>query len=137
MDRVASGALINDRGLIGLFAHVLAMTPLCEVHQCFCSGWTTANFYKSGELVYSLAAIHGNQIRAYSQQGGGDFTVDDARWNVVHDLIEKAQKSAPLTMPIKPPMHISITEDAKPANQALLPTATSVMPPAGQDARQP
>ena len=125
MDRVASGALVDDKGLIELFAHVMASTPLSGAHCCLCSGWSTAYFYKKGEIVCSIAAIHGNQLRVYSPQGGCDFTVDEAHWNAVHDLIEKVRQSAPLTMP-KPPTRISITENTKEANKALVPTPMSV-----------
>ena len=135
-DRAASGALIVDKNVIGKFAEAISKTQLTGSHQCFCTGWLTAYFYKDGKVVYSIAAIHGNQIRVYSEQSGGDFTVEAAQWNAMHDLIELTKTSSPLTMN-PPPKHVTISENAERANQALLPTPMSVTPPAGQEARQP
>jgi hypothetical protein len=131
MERVASGALVDDRSAIESFARVLSTTPLNEAHCCFCCGWSTAYFYKKGEMVYSIAAIHGNQLRVYSLQGGGDFTVDEVHWNAVHDMIEIARLSAPVTMAKNPPKHISIMQDIEKDNKSPEPPPMPVTPATG------
>ena len=96
LDKAPVGIVVTDRAWIERVAKTLARIPLVKANQCLCIGWTTAYFYKGGNEVFSVAPIHGNQLRIYSARGGGDFAVAEKSWNAIADLlVEKTKANHP------------------------------------------
>lgn len=84
---------VNDPEWIKQVSAAIAATSLPRSTHCFCIGWRTAHFYKVGQLAVSVAAKHGNQLRISWPGGGGDYPIDEARWNVVKQALELPQKA--------------------------------------------
>ncbi len=88
-DKPETGVVVTDRAWIEHMGKALGRIPLDRAVECMCEGWRTAYFYDHGALVYSIAAIHGNQLRAHSVRGGGDFPVSEGDWKAISDLIKE------------------------------------------------
>lgn len=78
---------VRDARWIRTVAEAMAEAPLIRSDHCFCLGWKTTRFYRRGEFVMSLAAIHGNQLRITTEHGSGDFPVEAAHWQRVSDAL--------------------------------------------------
>lgn len=79
--------IVQDRPWLENLVTALSGTSFGGADACLCTGWKTAYFYKNGTQIFSLAAIHGHQLRAFSTRGGGDFVVDEQHWKIISDLI--------------------------------------------------
>ncbi len=90
---------IADRSWVESLATALSGTSFDGADACLCAGWKTVYFYKNGTQIFSLAAIHGHQLRAFSTKGGGDFVVDEQHWKQISDLIHAKVPATPPTTP--------------------------------------
>ncbi len=111
---IREGKWMRDANWIRHVSDVIARTPLAEMNHCMCEGWTTAYFYRKNEMIVSIAAIHGNQVRIYTEKGGGDIPVDEAAWKAVKLALE-------------PPKEVKQTEEAE-ADHHRQRSIDSVMP---------
>lgn len=93
-------SVIRDPKWIHQVSEVMRTTPIAHPTTCMCTGWRTAYFYRNGEVVVSLAAIHGNQLRIHSKDVSGDFPIDEVRWALVSAALE-FPKNPP--HPLNPP----------------------------------
>lgn len=97
---VAGGEpFVTNRAWIERVGKALGQTPLLQSNQCFCIGWNTSFFYREGKQVYSLAAIHGNQLRLGSLDGTADYTVDEKHWKAIADLLKEGGRLIPVVKP--------------------------------------
>jgi hypothetical protein len=79
---------VRDAEWIRQVSVAFAARSLPRSTHCFCIGWRTTYFYKGGQLVVSIAAIHGNQLRIHWPGGGGDYPIDEAHWQAVKQALE-------------------------------------------------
>lgn len=87
--------VLRDPEWIQRVSEAVAKVSVTSRVSCLCSGWRTAYFYKGDEWVVSLAAIHGNQLRIYWKESGGDFPIEAAQWKMVSAALESAQNPTP------------------------------------------
>ena len=87
--------IFRDPEWIRRLSEAVANVSVTSRVSCLCSGWRTAYFYKGDERVVSLAAIHGNQLRIYWKESGGDFPIDAAQWKMVSTALKSAQSFTP------------------------------------------
>lgn len=99
MEKKEKEVVVRDAKWIRDVSEVVGKSDISGSVACFCSGWRTVTFYKKGEFVVSLAAIHGNQLRIFSQKGGGDFPIAEARWNAVKAVLEVHKAANQITEP--------------------------------------
>lgn len=90
---------VADRAWMERLATTLSTTSFADAGACLCIGWKTVYFYKNGKQIFSLAAIHDHQLRAFSTIGGGDFVVDEQHWKLISDLIHEKIPAAPPAAP--------------------------------------
>lgn len=88
MSKKEEEVLIRDAAWIRRIGECVGEAPVSKPVQCMCIGWTTAYFYKEGELVASVAAIHGHQIRIHSKVARGDFPIDEKSWKAVEAALQ-------------------------------------------------
>lgn len=86
---------LSDSDWIRRFGELLGQSSISKDTSCLCAGWLTAYFYKGGEMVISIAAIHGHQLRMHWKNGGGDFTIDAQHWDALSAELESAKQTAP------------------------------------------
>jgi hypothetical protein len=116
MKKQEEDMIVRDAKWIHSVSEAVAATVISRKECCLCCGWRTAHFYRNGQQVISIAAIHGNALRIYwGDGGGGDFPVDGASWQAV---------KAALMLPNE-------------ANQPPLQTSGSVTPAAGAPGAPP
>jgi hypothetical protein len=94
--------VVRDSKWIRDVSEVIAKSGISESVTCFCFGWRTITFYKNGEFVVSVAAIHGNQLRIYSNEGSGDFPIDEARWKAVNAVLDRHKEAHQASEPTAP-----------------------------------
>ena len=82
---------IYDKARIRNFAGILSTTIFGRKEHCLCTGWRTARFYRNNQELLRIAAIHGNQLRLYWSEGGGDFSVSESDWKAVHSAMTMLQ----------------------------------------------
>jgi hypothetical protein len=80
--------IVRDPEWIRRVSEAIAAVSLSESTSCFCIGWRTAYFQQKGEVVVSVAAIHGNQLRIHWKDEGGDYPIDEASWKAVSQALE-------------------------------------------------
>ena len=91
-EKKSKETVLRDQEWIRRVSDAVAKVSMTSRVSCFCSGWRTAYFYKGDERVVSLAAIHGNQLRIYWKDSGGDFPIDEAQWKTVSAALESPQR---------------------------------------------
>lgn len=91
--------IVRDPKWIQQVSAALAATHLPRSGSCFCVGWRTAYFQREGQFVVSIAAIHGNQLRIRWGEGGGDYEISEADWNVVKQVLEIPATANPPPVP--------------------------------------
>ena len=94
--------VVRDSKWIRDVSEVIAKSGISESVVCFCAGWRTITFYKNGEFVVSIAAIHGNQLRIYSKEDSGDFPIDEARWKAVKAVLDMHKEANQAPEPTAP-----------------------------------
>jgi hypothetical protein len=102
MDKKEKEIVVRDSKWIRDVSEVVAKSGISDRVACFCIGWRTARFYKNGEFVIAVAAIHGNQLRISSNQESGDFPIDEARWNAVKAVLAAKNAADPDLEPAVP-----------------------------------
>lgn len=80
----SAGIVIKDTAWIRRASEAIQATALARPVGCLCMGSQTAYFYRKGQFVASVAAIHGHQLRVRWGGGGGDYPVDEASWEAVN-----------------------------------------------------
>lgn len=88
MEKQAAEVVVRDSNWIRQVSKALAAASLPRSVHCFCTGWRTAYFYKDGQVVVSVAAIHGNQLRVHWTGGGGDYPIAEDQWQAVKSALE-------------------------------------------------
>ena len=108
-EKEAADVVVRDSKWIQRVSEVIATIPLSGRGACLCSGWRTAYFYMADRLVISVAAIHGNQVRIYWPEdggnwGGGDFRMSEERWKALSAALNvpKASVQSPNSSPSAP-----------------------------------
>jgi hypothetical protein len=86
----SEATLLRDPQWMQRIGDAIAAVPISKRDNCLCAGWRTASFYKGDEMVVSVAAIHGQQLRIYWQGSGGDFATDEGHWKTVSAVLEEA-----------------------------------------------
>ncbi|MGC4074775.1 MAG: hypothetical protein QM760_20185 [Nibricoccus sp.] len=102
MDKKEKELVVRDSKWIHEFSEAIAKSEISKSVACMCAGWRTVTFYKDGEFVVSVAAIHGNQLRIYSKNDGGDFPIDEAQWKVVKALLDAKKEANQTSEPTAP-----------------------------------
>lgn len=97
---------VVDKDWILSVSKAVEKAPLAGKVSCLCTGWRTATFYKAKQMLVSVAAIHGNQLRIYWTNGGGDYAIDEASWKKVKEAL-KAPKEMP-SVPKLPPEQLPL-----------------------------
>ncbi|MBI2814317.1 MAG: hypothetical protein HYX71_08540 [Opitutae bacterium] len=92
--------VVRDLSWIRRVSEVIATTPLSESVACLCIGWNTAYFYKGEQLIVSVAAIHGNQLRIHCDGDSGDYPITEAHWSAVKAVLDRGVKAP--TVPAEP-----------------------------------
>ena len=88
MEKVGDEVVVRDREWIRAVSDAVATVPFASRVSCMCSGWRTAYFYKGDQLLVSVAAIHGNQLRIHWDVSGGDFPIDEDHWKAVQAALD-------------------------------------------------
>ncbi len=92
---------LRDPAWIRRMSDAVAKVSITDRDNCLCSGWRTAYFYKGDEMVISVAAINGKQLRIYWKGSGGDFPVAEDEWKAVNEILEEGYKiSSPAAMSV-------------------------------------
>ena len=92
--------VVRDLSWIQQVSEVIATTPLSESVACLCIGWNTVYFYKGEQLLVSVAAIHGNQLRIHCDGDSGDYPITEAQWSAVKAVLDRRMKAP--TAPAEP-----------------------------------
>lgn len=102
MDKKEKEVVVRDSKWIREVSEAIGKSGISGSVACMCIGWRTVTFYKNGEFVVSVAAIHGNQLRIYSKKGGGDFPIDEAQWKTVKALLDVQKEANQASEPTAP-----------------------------------
>jgi hypothetical protein len=86
------GAVWADRAWIRRFAAAIEQAQLGRGTNCFCIGYRWAQFERAGQPLVWVSAIHGNQLRIYVRDGGGDYKVSSETWQQVNGLLVEAAR---------------------------------------------
>jgi hypothetical protein len=91
-DKESTSLVVRDAAWIQSVSRALRDVAVGDSVSCLCSGWQTVYFYRDGQLVARVAAIHGNQLRMFWGSGGGDFPVDEVSWRAAKAALEYRKK---------------------------------------------
>jgi hypothetical protein len=88
IEKAGDKVVVRDPSWIRQVGEAVAAASLSRTVSCLCIGWRTAYFYKDGQMVLRLAAIHGNQLRVFWTGGGGDYPIAEDQWQAVKAALE-------------------------------------------------